>query len=69
MDPVTIFSVAGVTAIITASAQWGVTKATLNGTVNKVNQIALKQDEHSKALSDVKVDIAFIKGCLDKECL
>lgn len=65
MDPATIFSVAGVTALVTASASWGVTKATLNGTVRKVNDIQETQIEHTHALTNLKADVAYIKGCMD----
>jgi hypothetical protein len=65
MEPVTLFSVAGVTALVTASASWGVTKATLNGTVKKVHDIQETQLEHSKALTRLTADVAYIKGCMD----
>jgi hypothetical protein len=66
MDPVTVLSVAGITAIATASASWGVTKATLNGTVQQVQSIQETQREHTESLTNLKADVAYIKGCMNK---
>lgn len=67
MEPVSILGVAGITAVVTAAANWGVTKATLNGTVQRVQEIAQQQERDSKDLAALKTDIMWIKGALEKE--
>lgn len=57
MDALSLLSVAGPTALVTAGAVWGGFKGTLNGTKERVAKLEQKADDHTDRLARIETKL------------